>query len=69
MCRLFVPYRYIRTQSIVFLTLIHGGIMNNFGKYLESKRIVTKKREGWQGENASLNCCISAPMKMQISGH
>ncbi len=43
--------------------------MKNFGKYLESKRIVTKKREGWQGENASLNCCISAPMKMQISGH
>ena len=42
MCRFFVPYRYIRTQSIVFQTFIHGGIMENFGKYLESERIVSK---------------------------
>ena len=44
MCLPFVPYRYIRTHAIVFQTLIHGGIMENFGKYLESKRIVSKKR-------------------------
>jgi hypothetical protein len=44
MSRLFVPYRYIRTQSIVFHTLIHGGIIINFGKHLESKRIITKNR-------------------------
>ena len=27
LCRLFVPYGYIRTQSIVFFNLIHGDIM------------------------------------------